>query len=285
MNNEVLKSDAEVVLTEAMSVLTGLKSYGLLERSGSECDGLLPILLDRACGLLANPTVAKSINYGASRALDAPYEDHEVLGLDSDGQVVCWDAGSMHEYACGEKLEGYGVANLKLHELARVGVSVDAWLQATVAQQSDRDRQQGWSRNVFVNAHSTSEYGGDGPTYARTVVDATFIARLLHLASLCKKDGLSEVRVCDGPELWGACNEDGMGLTCAELVVCGSSFWFVDAPKHSNFTIESDAQQIGGLLQAVMSGEGDVYLSGDPEQLRQLVEDDEGSHASDLSRR
>lgn len=276
MKEEVLKSNAEVLLAEAMSVLAGLQARGLLSAIGAETDPIAAMLRLRAASLLSSGTAAQVLGTGSGAELaEVSYADQEVIGVDNDGQVICWDARASHEYSCGDNLQRYGIVNLKLHEIARVNVSVEEWLAATVLLQGDRDRQSNWSRTVYVKAHSTSEYGGEGPSYAKIVVDEAFVLRLLRLSNLCKKDGLSEARTCDGPALWGGCDEDAMRLTCAELVVSGTQFWFTDSPKHANYVIETDGHQISKLIQEALSGEGDVFLAGhDVEQLRQLVEED-----------
>ena len=53
------------------------------------------------------------------------YEDFEVLGLDTDLNVVQWDAENKTPYNCGESLEEWGVGNLRPHERARVGLDRD----------------------------------------------------------------------------------------------------------------------------------------------------------------
>ena len=48
------------------------------------------------------------------------YQDFEVIGLDSDGTVVQWNAETNQPYNCGETLEEFGVDNLTSAELQRV---------------------------------------------------------------------------------------------------------------------------------------------------------------------
>jgi len=55
------------------------------------------------------------------------FEDQEVIGLESDGQVICWNADTKEPYASGETLEDYGIHNLREPEIGRVGVTRQAW--------------------------------------------------------------------------------------------------------------------------------------------------------------
>jgi hypothetical protein len=49
------------------------------------------------------------------------YADGEVLGVDVDGGLICWNAETQTKYNCGETLEQYGEHNLSEDELIRIG--------------------------------------------------------------------------------------------------------------------------------------------------------------------
>lgn len=46
--------------------------------------------------------------------------DGEVVGVDTDGNLICYNASTHSNYNCGETLESYGVDNLTPTELKRV---------------------------------------------------------------------------------------------------------------------------------------------------------------------
>ncbi len=56
-------------------------------------------------------------------------EDEEVVGLDLDGCVLQWNAQTRISENTGEKLEQYGIHNLREHEAPRVGVPEGVWQQ------------------------------------------------------------------------------------------------------------------------------------------------------------
>jgi len=57
------------------------------------------------------------------------FEDGEVLGLD-DRWIVQWNKAEAKPYTAGESLYAFGHQNLREHELARVGVSRERWIEA-----------------------------------------------------------------------------------------------------------------------------------------------------------
>ena len=276
MEQEHSKSNAEVALSEAISVLQGLHGEGILAHSRAESDASLRILLYRARNMLAPETMSLFVK-GRKQVAEGfkGYEDHEVLGIDKDGQVICWDVSTMNPYASGVKLSDYGVINLKEHELVRVGVTVEQWQEASLGMMGDRARQPGWTRNVFVKADSTSEYGGDGPSYAKVIVSNQFLARLLRLAKMCETESFSEIRIQDEPDVWGGCDQEELRLQSPELVVTSTSFWFTASPKHSNHLIETDLTDIASFIKQTTIGEGDVYFATDEDELRSAVEMDQ----------
>lgn len=77
-------------------------------------------------------------------------EDEEVVGLDRDGCVLEWNAKTQRPENTGEKLEQYGIHNLREHEAPRVGVPEGMWLQH-VSAKAVRQPVPG-KRYVFFNA-------------------------------------------------------------------------------------------------------------------------------------
>jgi len=45
------------------------------------------------------------------------YVDGQILGVDTDGCLICWDADNGISYNCGETLKEYGEDNLTPDEL------------------------------------------------------------------------------------------------------------------------------------------------------------------------
>lgn len=58
------------------------------------------------------------------------YIDGEVLGLDDDDHVICWNAETMQAENTGETIEAYGIHNLRVGEIARVEVTHLQWVGA-----------------------------------------------------------------------------------------------------------------------------------------------------------
>jgi hypothetical protein len=145
-----------------------------------------------------------------------------------------------------------------------------------VGEATDPATEAQWTRRVTVEAHACDEFG-DGPAYARWEVTPTFIARLLSLQALCVEHRLTEVRVTDGPEVWGPGDvAEELRLNCPELVVTRLMFWFSDQPKHCSYAVETQCQWIESFLREV-SGPGEpVYLGIDPAELE---EEDESNKA------
>ena len=46
--------------------------------------------------------------------------DGEVLGIDNDGGLICWDAVREERYNCGQTLKQYGMKNLTDREKRRL---------------------------------------------------------------------------------------------------------------------------------------------------------------------
>lgn len=113
---------------------------------------------------------------------------------------------------------------------------------------------------VVVDAHATSDYG-DGPVFAEIEVDQALLDKLKSLSDLGKAYFLTEVHVPGSPN-WGPGDIAAeLRLQNEELVVVGTDFWFVDYPKHGNYSIESDNIAIASLRTAFESAtDGEVVF-------------------------
>lgn len=137
-----------------------------------------------------------------------------------------------------------------------------------------------WEITVFVGASTTSEFG-EGPSFAKFKVNDRFIARLRRLKALCEEQGLTEVRVTAGPDLWGGCDENALRLQCPELVVTCGSFWFNDQPKHMDYEILTRGQSIDSFIEMVNEdGAKERFIDGIEEEIAALdaggiLDDDE----------
>lgn len=129
---------------------------------------------------------------------------------------------------------------------------------------------------VYIEAYACGE-NGDGPQYAKLEITSEFIERLKKLQALCVEHGLSELRVYRAPEAWGPGDvEEELQLSCAELVVTNSSFWFTDYPKYGDYSIETRSQEIEEFVQAVSTdGDAAVFLGCNPGAVRAAVEENE----------
>lgn len=63
-------------------------------------------------GALPGQTISSDVASG--------YRDFEVVGRDTDGCVLQWDAGTQTIYNCGETPEQFGMNNLTADERKRV---------------------------------------------------------------------------------------------------------------------------------------------------------------------
>ena len=119
---------------------------------------------------------------------------------------------------------------------------------------------------VYIEAYAASD-NGDGPRFAEVWATQEFLARLNRLSGLCTEHSLSELRVFDSPEAWGPGDvAEDLRLTGGELVVTENSFWFVDAPKNTDYHIETRAQNIAQFCDMVKQLNGDTaYLGEDPD--------------------
>lgn len=133
-------------------------------------------------------------------------------------------------------------------------------------------------RTVYIEAYSCDNPSyGAGPQYAKLVVDGHFCEKITRLSALCKAHSLSEVRVYDGPDSWGPPGiEEELRLNCAEMVVTNHGFWFVDHPKHANYSIETRCHDIDKFITVINEGEEPIFLGDNPEQLATQVAEFEG---------
>jgi hypothetical protein len=127
-----------------------------------------------------------------------------------------------------------------------------------------------WEITVFVGATTTAEFG-EGPSFAKFTVNDRFIAQLQRLKALCEDQGLTEVRVTAGPDLWGGCDENELRLQCPELVVTCGSFWFNDRPKHMDYEIQTRGQSIDSFIKMVSEdGPQERFIDGIEEEIAAL---------------
>jgi hypothetical protein len=124
-----------------------------------------------------------------------------------------------------------------------------------------------WEITVFVGASTTAEFG-EGPSFAKFTVNDRFIAQLRRLKALCEEQGLTEVRVTAGPDLWGGCDENALRLQCPELVVTCGSFWFNDQPKNMDYEIQTRGQSIDSFIEMVTEdGPHERFIDGIEEEV------------------
>ena len=131
-------------------------------------------------------------------------------------------------------------------------------------------------KTVFIEAYARSDYFDD-PRFAKLLATKSFCEQLAKFQALCVEHDLGELRVYQAPEAWGPGNvEDEQQLTCAELVVTKSAFWFKDQPKYSDYTIETRAQDVDVFIEAVSSEGGcPLFFGSNVEELKECVADAE----------
>lgn len=120
------------------------------------------------------------------------------------------------------------------------------------------------SLTLYVDAYACDAHG-DGPTWARIVVDNAFLQELAKLRQAAKASGASEIRSWAEPDAWDG--EHHLTYTEAELVVSGGAFWFTCGIKHCDYRIETrgmDIEQLHRQLQDALT-KGDQYLLHAPD--------------------
>ncbi|WP_420213370.1 hypothetical protein ACN8ZM_39815 (plasmid) [Burkholderia aenigmatica] len=88
------------------------------------------------------------------------HEDDEVIGLDANGYVQQWDGKKGVPYTSGESLEEWGLHNLREHEVARVGVTFEAWKAAVAGH--ERKLPESTSPMLKVVVSFEGDESGDG---------------------------------------------------------------------------------------------------------------------------
>lgn len=125
-------------------------------------------------------------------------------------------------------------------------------------------------RPLVLKAYSCSDYG-DGPLFAVIDDAQALLEKVVSLQLVVAQNNLSEARIIESPSVWGPGEiEDDLRLQCGELVVCSTSAWFTDRPKHADYTIETtnfDCEQLAKLLA---EGEGAIFFGDDPKELESL---------------
>lgn len=134
------------------------------------------------------------------------------------------------------------------------------------------DNQPMQEHTVYFEAYACDDYG-DGPGYAVLTVSQQFCDKLKHLQKMAGEFGLSELRTYASPDAYGPGDiEENLRLTCGELVVTPTMFWFTDHPKHIGYNIETRSQSIDGFIAAV--AEGKQFFGNDLDDLRKRVEEE-----------
>lgn len=129
-------------------------------------------------------------------------------------------------------------------------------------------------RTLVLSASCTADFG-DCPEFAVIQDAQQLLVEVKRLEKLCTDHDLSEARVYFGPD-WGPGDiEDELRLQCGELVVCPTSFWFSDYPKHADYKIESTNVDIPSLEAALADGgTGCIFLGDNPDDIQQSYTDD-----------
>lgn len=145
---------------------------------------------------------------------------------------------------------------------------------------------------LYTDAFVTDEFG-EGPSWARIVIDEAFLERLLTMRRIAAKHRLSDVSEYCEPDSWSpwAVNPLGMSqVQNAELQVTEKSFWFCAPVKHTDYAVESRGIWFKDLLAAISGPEhfedapytrhGNVIVFGVSEESRadfieELLEDGE----------
>jgi hypothetical protein len=125
---------------------------------------------------------------------------------------------------------------------------------------------------IFIEAFACDEYG-NGPRYAKVVIDDAFIKDVKFLSDLINTHDLSEIRRWISPDAWGPKDiEDDLRLQGGELVVVrGGTFWFSDSPKNTNYTVETRQVSIEDILKGIEAGERVFGEESNLEDLRELL--------------
>lgn len=128
-------------------------------------------------------------------------------------------------------------------------------------------------QEIIIEAYACDDYG-DGPCFAKVIVNDFLVEKIKTLASIIEEHGLSEVRVYMSPEDWGPSKVvDELRLQGGELVVIpGGDFWFTDKPKHADYSVETRAVSLDTVLKGIEAGE---YIFGrNVDDLRELLEEE-----------
>lgn len=126
---------------------------------------------------------------------------------------------------------------------------------------------------IFIEAYACDEYG-DGPRYAKVIVNDEFVTKIKTLSGLIDAHGLSQVRVYMSPEDWGPRKvADELCLQGEELVVIGGGeFWFTANPRHADYSVNTSIRSIDSVLKGIEAGQ---YIFGyNDKDLRELLEDE-----------
>lgn len=101
------------------------------------------------------------------------------------------------------------------------------------------------SFDLYCEAFACDEWG-DGPGWAKFLVDPAFINKVLELQQLVTDKGLDHVAHDNAVALWG--NSDTLQIQGDELQVSRTDFWFHALPKHCDYAVETRMMPISDLV-------------------------------------
>ncbi|MNR71893.1 hypothetical protein D3C71_25720 [compost metagenome] len=130
------------------------------------------------------------------------------------------------------------------------------------------------ARTLYIDAYATGD--GDGPTWARIVVDTDFLQQLTRLHAAAQAAKASEIRTWLEPDAWDG--EESSSFLESELVVLpGGAFWFRFDVKHADYHVETRGMTIEELLHQLAEAQknGDEYLFHGPDipSLKERLDD------------
>lgn len=130
------------------------------------------------------------------------------------------------------------------------------------------------NRILVLKAFDWGENGFD-PQFVVVTDPAELLRDVKRLMEVVQSHGLSEARISCSPD-WGPGDvADEMRLTCGELVVGKSFFWFTDQPKHSESPVQSESFSLKHLIEVLTAeGSGPMYMAADPEDLKECYLND-----------
>jgi len=119
-------------------------------------------------------------------------------------------------------------------------------------------------KTLWLSAYQV-EGDGNPPGYARWSPTPEQLTKVFRMAHLCQDEGISEIRLSEGPDAWGA-NPDEIGsyefhagLSDAQMVITRDRLWFRDKPSH-DVPIETRVISLEELSDAMTGNEEHVLF-------------------------